>query len=307
MKYLQLLIFLIFGFSAHAQTLKEQAEQAFKNQQWATSAKHYQSLLKTDDADSLMVFNLGYANHQLEKFTDAIEAFEMAKTMGFNPMRVDFYLAKGKTRFNKPSQALEILENSAKKGFWAYGQLLSDKDLEPLRTEPRFKEILKKVESNAFPCLRNKDNLKFDFWIGEWEVYASGRKVGENIITKAQGGCAIHEFYTTVPYGFSGQSINYYDPIDKKWRQNWVGNSGSNVTKFIEIDSKEGMIQFLDNDNRAANGQKIIIRMTFSYLDEFKAVRQFIETSADQGKNWTISFDGLYVKKGAPYPKNYSN
>ncbi|GAB4232270.1 MAG: hypothetical protein Tsb0034_04940 [Ekhidna sp.] len=198
------------------------------------------------------------------------------------------------------------MEKAAKNGFWAYGQLISDKEFDPIRDRSEFEDILKIVEKNAFPCLTDEKNKQFDFWLGEWDVYVNANKVGENSITKAQGGCAVHEFYSTVPGGFAGQSINYYDPIDKKWRQNWVGNSGRNVSKYIEIDSSEGMLQFLDDDNRTANGQKMMVRMTFTYLPKYDAVRQFIESSTDDGKTWTPAFDGLYVRKDTPYPSGYN-
>ncbi|MBV6646913.1 MAG: hypothetical protein KI790_15760, partial [Cyclobacteriaceae bacterium] len=119
-------------------------------------------------------------------------------------------------------------------------------------------------------------------------------KIGENSITMANGGCAIHESYTT-PRGYTGQSINYYDIIDKKWHQHWVGSSGD-MTNYLESDREDKMLQFVGKI-MLANGNIILNRMTFTYSPDEMTVRQLIESSRDDGETWFPSFDGLYKKK----------
>lgn len=148
---------------------------------------------------------------------------------------------------------------------------------------------------SPYPCLDSEVRRHFDFWLGEWEVFAGDQKAGESSITLAEGGCAIHESYTTAK-GYSGQSINYYDPIAKKWRQNWVGSSGD-VGIYEETDSRtKGSMQFIARQ-MDARGAIQLNRMTFTYDPNADTVRQFIEGSSDEGQTWTHSFDGLYKRK----------
>ena len=150
------------------------------------------------------------------------------------------------------------------------------------------------MKANVYPCLGDENYRHFDFWLGEWEVFVNGNKVGENSITMAVGGCAIHESYTT-ENNYSGQSINFYDPIDEKWHQHWVG-SGQDVYNYVEIDKKQGMLQFQSPFYNPANGQVAISRLTFT-LNADGTVRQFFETSTNDGQTWIPGFDGLYKKK----------
>ncbi len=153
--------------------------------------------------------------------------------------------------------------------------------------------VAQNSNSNPYPCENDPKYRHFDFWLGEWDVFVNGNKVGDNSITKAVGGCAIHESYTT-QQGYAGQSINFYDPIDKKWHQHWVG-SGQDVYNYLEVDKSEGMLQFESPFWNPQNGQVSISRLTFT-LNEDGSVRQLFQTSTDEGKTWTAGFDGLYKK-----------
>lgn len=149
-------------------------------------------------------------------------------------------------------------------------------------------------EAQAYPCLDSEVRRKFDFWLGEWNVYVAGKLVGESSITLAKGGCAIHESFTT-PGPYAGQSINYYDPLAKKWRQNWVGSAGD-VGIYEETDSGEGNIQFQARQLRR-DGSIVLRKMTFYYDPDQDTVRQLIEDSTDEGVTWTAGFDGFYKRK----------
>ena len=67
---------------------------------------------------------------------------------------------------------------------------------------------------------------QFDFWIGEWDVFANGKLVGTNKIEPILGGCTLMENW--VGKGRSrGHSFNTYNQATEKWEQTWVDNSGS--------------------------------------------------------------------------------
>lgn len=86
-------------------------------------------------------------------------------------------------------------------------------------------------------------------------------------------------------------SINYYDPADKKWHQDWVGGDGT----ILHLQGGlEGEAMVLSGETKGAQGT-VLNRITWTPLPEGK-VRQQWDTSSDGGANWTPSFVGLYEK-----------
>lgn len=114
--------------------------------------------------------------------------------------------------------------------------------------------------------------------------------VGSSSIQLILGQCVISENWST-PVS-SGKSYNIYNTADKKRHQTWVSDKG-NLTHYIGglVDGK----MVLDSET-ISNGKKVINRMTFSKLAD-GSVRQHGETSADEGKTWTTTFDFMYLKK----------
>jgi len=104
-------------------------------------------------------------------------------------------------------------------------QIDSIAEFKPLHGTKPYRDNYERALRGANPCRYAPEFSAFDFWIGDWDVYANGRLVARNIITKEMNGCIIHERYQTTNGAIRGESINYYDPIEKKWKQNWVSNS----------------------------------------------------------------------------------
>lgn len=292
-----ILIITSFAITLNAQSsLKQEGNKYLASQNWDLANQSFLKLIESNNADSSDYFNLAFSYQKLKKHDLALKYYEIAKQKNFNAMRVDFNRAKNLAYLRNTEQAISIINTLADQGLPAYSQFLTDPELDPLRSHTKFESIKAKVKENTFPCLTNPLNKKMDFWIGEWDVLVNGTKVGQNSISKAEGGCVIHESYTTSPGAFSGQSMNYYDPEDSLWKQNWVGTTLNNVTKFIETKSSEGLMVFED-DFVNAQGNRVWIRMTFSYNKEKDTVTQHIENSTDDKKSWTTAFNGLYVRR----------
>src|SRR5947207_12989495 len=68
----------------------------------------------------------------------------------------------------------------------------------------------------------------FDFWIGRWDVVktADGAPAGKSRIESLYSGCTIRENWTD-PSGYSGGSLNTYDPRSGKWRQTWTDSANT--------------------------------------------------------------------------------
>jgi len=133
---------------------------------------------------------------------------------------------------------------------------------------------------------------QFDFWIGEWDVYAKDQLVGHNTIAKILDGCALSEEWVSAA-GNKGNSYNYYDEEYNHWNQVWVDDSGSNL-ELSGFFTGEKMI-LKTNPKRGENGEIIIDRISWTPLENGD-VRQLWERSKDTGGTWEPVFNGLYKK-----------
>lgn len=144
----------------------------------------------------------------------------------------------------------------------------------------------------ATPCT-SPEAGQFDFWVGEWEVQLSnGTVVGHNTIEKILNGCVLRESYYT-PSGYAGESFNIFDASRGVWHQTWVDVGGLLLTLEGGLEDGsmvlEGVVQGDDGPVRQ--------RITWNMIDENPdRVRQLWETSSDNGKSWSVAFDGVYVR-----------
>lgn len=147
------------------------------------------------------------------------------------------------------------------------------------------------------PCKNDTTFRQFDFWIGEWIAYdPKGNKAGDSRIELILDGCVILENWTSAgSYPFAGKSFNLYNSTTKKWQQAWVDNTGSITNYSNGHFEKNQMILQTENDQQP-DGSFKILKMTFTKLDN-NTVRQFGESSTDEGKTWKTDFDLKYVRK----------
>lgn len=149
------------------------------------------------------------------------------------------------------------------------------------------------------PCT-SVEHRQFDFWIGEWDVFATGTKtmVARSKIESLYAGCAIRENWS--PFSqIDGGSLNSYDPQDRKWRQVWV--DASNGRAEFEGTFENGKMvltgKWKSQKGNAASTQ--LSRMTFTSQPN-GSVRQFGEASNDAGKTWAPTFDFTYWRADPP-------
>jgi hypothetical protein len=131
------------------------------------------------------------------------------------------------------------------------------------------------------PCASPKAH-EFDFWIGKWTVYKNGtdKIVGYNNVVSVAGDCGIQENWTDA----SGNSLNKYNFSSGKWQQFWIDNSGQTL---------ELLGTYTDAKMRMVNPTN---RITW-FNNTDGTVRQLWEQTTDDGKNWSVAFDGLYRKQ----------
>lgn len=144
------------------------------------------------------------------------------------------------------------------------------------------------------PTCATPGHRSFDFWVGEWEVADStGQVIAESSITLRAGGCAVMEHWRP-KLGPDGVSINWIEPTDGKWHQQWVGGEGW-IAAFVG-DSEDGkMVLVATSPTRTPQGE-VLTRMTYELLPDAR-VRQRVLNSRDAGQTWVVSFQGDYKRK----------
>jgi hypothetical protein len=137
---------------------------------------------------------------------------------------------------------------------------------------------------------------EFDFWLGSWRVTTGdGQIAGDNTVTLEQGGCVLVEKWRSARGG-TGQSLNYYDPVARAWKQRWVG-----LGLILEMQGglRDGAMVLEGPLHYVREGRTTQLRGTWSKLADGR-VRQWFEESEDQGRTWKTWFDGLYSRAPGP-------
>lgn len=273
--------------SESAEHTAKAADEAFRKQDWKAAAAGYESITKSEPKNGMAWYRLGFAYHNLREFDKAIPIHrKTAEFPRFRPVGL-YNLGCALALKGDKDAAFKALDEAVEAGFSDASQLESDADLKSLRSDDRFEPL--KRRANPIASLVTE----FDFWVGDWDVFdPQGNQLGTNRIEKVENGCLILEHWSNMQ-GNTGQSINFIDPVDRKWKQVWVDGSGSVVRYDGEF--KDGAMHFTGT-HTPQRGQPALARGSLTPQKDGK-VRHFIEHSDDNGKTWKPYFDGVYVKK----------
>lgn len=138
------------------------------------------------------------------------------------------------------------------------------------------------------------EHRQFDFWIGRWAVFTpDGKQAGENRIEAIDDGCALQERWRGAG-GFSGTSLNHWDALTRQWRQHWVDNQGGSL-ELTGGWQGGSMVLTGSAPHKDEPGALLLHRITWTPLPD-GAVRQWWQSSLDDGKTWSTAFDGRYVR-----------
>ena len=143
------------------------------------------------------------------------------------------------------------------------------------------------------PCC-DEAYQQFDFWLGDWVVYQKGKMAGFNKIVKIEGGCVIRESWKSVESTYTGTSYNFYDKLDKKWKQVWIDNQGTVTELSGELHGNQMILTGKEKMNE--NGKPFINRIIWTNNTD-GTVRQQWQQSEDGGITFTVLFDGLYRRR----------
>jgi hypothetical protein len=148
--------------------------------------------------------------------------------------------------------------------------------------------------------LKLEDSTLFNFWVGDWEASwnenGTVKLLGENHLSKEFNGWVIREKFKVndgTSKGFEGGSWTVYDKQKQKWFQTWVDNQGA----YMAFEGKlEGDKRIFERSTIDKKGKPIIQRMVFKDISADSFTWDW-ESSADNGKTWTLNWQILYKRK----------
>jgi tetratricopeptide (TPR) repeat protein len=129
--------------------LKEKADAAMSNQDWGTAAAVLKKVTEADPKDGVSWLKLGYSLHADKKLDEALKIHlkaaefpEVAPIATYNVACV--YALQG-----DKDKAFTWLGKAVELGFSQPDQLANDTDMDSLRDDPRFKDLVAKVKEQA--------------------------------------------------------------------------------------------------------------------------------------------------------------
>jgi len=274
--------------------LQHEAERLYQAKDWAGAARAYETLLKEAPGNPSFRYRLGVSLLGTNKPGDALVALAPA-SQAPPPVGglVLFGMARAQARLGEKERAFEALQKATAAGFGQVSLLEGEADLSPLREDPRFAEVVAAADRAARPCAHRAEARAFDFWLGDWEVTFNGAVAGTSHVERMLGECVVYENWTGAS-GYSGKSFNLYDAARGRWQQTWVDSVGG--LQEYHGEARDGNLYFLGEGIRPGAKEPVRTRMTFFPLGPDE-VRQLIEQSRDDGKTWSVTFDGLYRRK----------
>lgn len=280
------------AFAQAGSATMQEADTFFQAQKWADAARLYETVTKAEASNGRAWYRLGISLHKLNRYTQAVDAYQKALGINNKNSLAMYNLACSYARMNDNEKAFEWLNKALNAGFPQVASMKTDPDLASLRDDPRFAEVLALGERLTKPCMFSPEHKQFDFWVGEWDVQLGGQQVGSSSIQRILDGCVIFENWQS-GLGNTGKSFNFYDPNTSKWQQTYVDNTGNVLNFYGEY--KDNALRYTAETSAKGVG-KTLHKLTF-FNQGPQRVRQLWEQSTDDGKTWSIVWDGIYIRK----------
>ena len=120
----------------------ESNDSNYSKRRWAPAIKLYESFVREQPNNGRAWFNLAYALHYSSEHAKAVEGFERAVQLGYRTPTSMYNVACAHAMLNHRDAAFEWLAKAAEAGFEMGNYIEEDKDLDSLRSDPRFKRFL---------------------------------------------------------------------------------------------------------------------------------------------------------------------
>lgn len=129
--------------------IREAANTAVASADWQVAIANFKKLVEADPKDGRSWHMLGYSLHASGDLDEALKAHIKATEFAEQAPIASYNAACVFALRGKKTEALDWLAKAAEKGFSGADHMAEDTDMDSLRNEPRYKEIVAKIEKNA--------------------------------------------------------------------------------------------------------------------------------------------------------------
>jgi len=276
----------------------KRADSLYFAQDWTNARQAYLAVLKDTSHNSIALNRLGFSEYNTGHYSEAMADFK--KSLANKPIpavkgSVYSRMARISAMQNNTEAAISNIDSAVTYGYVSFSELDTLKEFNTLRNDAGFKKARERIFLAANPCMGDPKAREFDFWVGRWNVYPTGTQtlVGHSLVQIVSGGCALLENWEALGNASSGKSLNFIDG-NHLWRQCWIGSYPNGQQDFVSGEYKDGAMRFTFTTTDA-KGNKLMGRFIF-FNEGPDKVRQFNETSADEGKTWTTAYDLTYIR-----------
>ena len=277
----------------------QQAAALFAASDWAGALAAYGDIATAYPTNALARFRVGVAQLELGRLRDAESSLRQGEALGIPAGQAAYRLAQLFAERGAPDSAFAELHRAAlHQLFVGPTTLTANPHLASLVSDRRWQATLDEFDALVRPCMHDARFREFDFWVGDWDVRATGAPpvgpAARNTVTLEDNGCVVMEHWSA-PSGSEGQSFNIFDRSYGVWRQTWVDNTGGQHDYRGSLQG--GNMVFL-GDTPMPNGARgrVPTRLTFFHISA-DSVRQFSEVSSDSGRTWVTSYDLMYARR----------
>jgi hypothetical protein len=154
--------------------------------------------------------------------------------------------------------------------------------------------LINSAQNISAQLSKSTESSRFNFWVGKWELFTNGSRMGESKVDTILDGYAIQEdFLEFPPDPFHGINVTTFNVDTKKWEQTMVDNQGHH--SFFTGEFKDRAIT-LFRRFKNKKGEDRIQRTKYYNISKDSFDWTF-DTSADEGKTWNIFYTVHYVRK----------
>lgn len=259
---------------------------------YAEAAAQLETLTLKEPQNANAWFLLGYAYHAAGDIQEALPLH--AKAAAFAQVRpVALYnLGCAHALLGHPDEAINALRLSVDAGQTQRDQFENDPDLAGIRGDPRWAELMARIDAASQRPAANAMN----FWVGSWDCYTTdGTLAGRNTLAASNHGLFINESWTNAQ-GQSGASINYYDIQRGVWRQIWL--DPANQLVMDAAPHTPGELLF-EGENVGRDGAVSYRRMLVTSLPGGRVLQHGMQS--DDRATWSTTYRLIYIPSGQAF------
>jgi tetratricopeptide (TPR) repeat protein len=182
--------------SKFAQML-DQAQNAMDSKKWSEAAALYEQIVKINPVNGRFWNQLAQANYNAKNYRRSISAYEKQIELGSNiPANAAYDIACDYALLGEKEQALKWLEKAMAMGFSDLPHTQEDTDLESLRNDPRYRELVGLVDTSK---MSREEGWRADLRLLSREIKRKGYNLFPRTGTEAAFDSAVRKVSDSVP------------------------------------------------------------------------------------------------------------